>query len=90
MTLRDGEGGGRGGSGWGTHVHPGFMSLYGENRYNIVISLQLNNLKNIHLHKKIKIYVEYHLKKKKAQGFTLDSWTAGQKMGVLTSFPHVP
>ena len=33
----DGEGGGRGGSGWGTHVNPWlFMSMNGKNHYNIV------------------------------------------------------
>ena len=41
----DGEGGGRG-SEWGTmYTHGGFMSMYGKNHYNIVISLQLNKLK---------------------------------------------
>ena len=33
----DGEGGGRWGSGWGTHVtRGGFMSMYGKNHHNIV------------------------------------------------------
>ena len=38
MTQRDGMGREmEGGSGWGTHVHRGgFMSMYGENQYNIV------------------------------------------------------
>ena len=36
----DGEG--DGGSGWGTqYTHGCFMSMYGKNHYNIVISLQL-------------------------------------------------
>ena len=38
----DGEGGGRGNSGWGTHVHPWQIHVHvWQNHYNIVISLQL-------------------------------------------------
>ena len=46
MTLRDGEGGGRGAQdGEHMYTHGWFMSMYGKNHYNIVISLQLNKLK---------------------------------------------
>ena len=43
MTLGDdGEGGGRGvQDGEHMHTHGWFMSMYGKNHYNIVISLQL-------------------------------------------------
>ena len=42
MTQRDGIGRAVGGGVQdGEHVHP-FMSMYGKNHYNIVISLQLN------------------------------------------------
>ena len=38
----DGEAGGRGSSGWGTHVHPWQIHVnVWQNHYNIVISLQL-------------------------------------------------
>ena len=38
----DGEGDGRGVSGWGTHVHPWLIDVtVWQNHYNIVISLQL-------------------------------------------------
>ena len=44
MTQRDGEGGGRGGSGWGTHVNPWLIHVYVWQKplqYCKVISLQL-------------------------------------------------
>ena len=43
MTQRDGIGRGVGGVQNGGHMytHGGFMSMYGKNHYNIVISLQL-------------------------------------------------
>ena len=47
MTQRDGMGKEVGGVQNGGHMytHGGFMSMYGKNHYNIVISLQLNKLK---------------------------------------------
>ena len=42
----DGEGGGRGvQNGEHIYTHGWFMSMYGKNHYNIVISLQLKNKK---------------------------------------------
>ena len=55
MTQRDGEGGGRGGSGWGTHVNPWLIHVYVWQKplqYCKVISLQLikiNEKKSFHL-----------------------------------------
>ena len=38
----DGQGGGRWGSGWGTHVHPWLIHVnVCKNHFNIIISLQL-------------------------------------------------
>ena len=52
----DGEGGGRGGSGWGTNVHPWLIHVnvwQNPPQYYKIISLQLKKKKKNHLHRNL-------------------------------------